>query len=43
MYEYGEGTRQDRNKAKELYGKSCDLQYQEGCDEFAKMNQKKVK
>lgn len=36
----GEGVRQDFAKAKELYGKACDLGNQFGCDDYKKLQQK---
>jgi len=38
MYEEGKGTRQNYEKAKEYYGKVCDLGDQEGCDKFSHLN-----
>ena len=34
LYYYGQGARQDFAKAKELYGRACDLGLQEGCDKY---------
>jgi len=33
----GEGVRQDRNRAMELFGKACDLREERGCKEYARM------
>jgi hypothetical protein len=38
-YQYGKGVKQDYSKAKELFGKDCDLGEQLGCDSYAKLNQ----
>ena len=38
QYEEGVGLRQDARKAKEYYGKACDLGYQDGCDEYKRLN-----
>ncbi len=38
MYRYGQGVRQDSQKAKQYFGKACDLGLQLGCDEYAKLN-----
>lgn len=39
MYEVGEGVRQNKATAKELYGKSCDNGYQGGCDDYKRLNE----
>ena len=39
IYQYGKGVKQDYSKAKELFGKDCDLGEQLGCDSYAKLNQ----
>lgn len=36
-YHNGEGARQDYKQAKELYGKACDLGYQDGCEWYKKL------
>lgn len=38
MYEKGMGVRQNIISAKEWYGKSCDNEYSEGCEEYARLN-----
>lgn len=40
MYRYGEGVKQDYQKAKEWYEKACDGGDQMGCDEYRKLNMK---
>ena len=37
-YEYGQGTRQDYDKAKYWYGRSCDNRNQSGCDRYRNLN-----
>jgi TPR repeat protein len=37
MYKYGQGVKQNTQKALELYGKSCDMRFQDGCDAYAKL------
>ncbi len=39
MYEYGEGVRQNKTLAKESYGKSCDNGYQDGCNQYKRLNE----
>lgn len=38
LYGNGLGVREDRAKAKELFGKACDLGSQLGCDNYKKYN-----
>ncbi|MFZ7136482.1 tetratricopeptide repeat protein [Avibacterium avium] len=38
-YEKGIGVRQDLQKAKEYYGLACDSGWQEGCDNYRKLNE----
>lgn len=38
LYANGEGVKQDKVKAKEYYGKACDNGFQDGCDEYRKLN-----
>ncbi|RAX55227.1 hypothetical protein CCY99_00575 [Helicobacter sp. 16-1353] len=38
MYYKGKGVRQDYSKAKEYFGKACDLGSQDGCDEYRDLN-----
>ncbi|HDX6330197.1 TPA: Sel1 repeat protein [Campylobacter fetus subsp. venerealis] len=40
MYENGKGVKQNRSKAKELYGKTCDIGAQLGCENYADLNSK---
>lgn len=40
IYYHGEGVRQNIATAKELFGKACDNGFQEGCDNYRKLNQK---
>lgn len=37
-YEYGRGTKQDYDKAKYWYGRSCDNRNQSGCDRYRNLN-----
>ena len=37
MYYYGDGVKQDKNKALNLFDKSCNLNYQIGCDWYNKV------
>ena len=39
MYDYGQGVRQNKHTAKEWYGKACDNGYQQGCDNYRKLNE----
>lgn len=39
MYEYGEDIRQDKRRAKELYGKACDLGDKYSCYEYKRLNE----
>ena len=39
-YKEGWGIRQDSEKAKEFYGKSCDGGFDAGCEYYAKENKK---
>ena len=38
-YQNGELVRQNKNTAKEYYGKACDYGYQDGCDAYRKLNE----
>lgn len=38
MYELGQGIRKNRISAKEWYGESCDNGYQDGCDQYRRLN-----
>ena len=38
MYYNGEGVRQNKSTAKEWFGNACDLGYQQGCDEYRRLN-----
>ena len=40
MYYEGEGVRQNIATAKEFFGKACDNGFQEGCDNYRKLNQR---
>ena len=40
MYEFGEGVRQDYQKAKEWYGKACDNGSRSGCGAYKDLNMK---
>jgi TPR repeat protein len=35
MYTNGEGVRQNKSKALELFGKACDLSNESGCKNYA--------
>lgn len=37
--QYGKGVRQDKNVAKDYYGKVCDLGLQLGFDNYRKLNE----
>jgi TPR repeat protein len=37
----GQGAKQDFKKAKEFFGKSCDLKEQAGCDRYKMPNKKR--
>lgn len=37
LYYNGQGARQDYEKAKELYGKACDLGNQNGCEWYKRL------
>ena len=37
MYIVGKGVKQDKNKALNLFDKSCNLNYQIGCDWYNKV------
>lgn len=39
MYENGKGIPKNKTIAKELYGKSCDQGYQNGCNKFRELNE----
>ena len=39
MYSNGQGVRQNYKIAKEWFGKACDNGYQQGCDNYRKLNQ----
>ena len=39
LYEAGIGVRQNKSKAKEFFGKLCDLGDQQGCDNYRKLNE----
>ena len=38
MYAKGQGVRQDKGQAKEWFGKACDNGYQDGCENYGKLN-----
>jgi hypothetical protein len=40
MYANGQGVKQDYFKAKELFGKACDMKLQRGCDAYKVLNEK---
>ena len=40
LYYKGEGIEQNTNIAKQLWGKACILGSQDGCSNYAKLNQK---
>lgn len=42
LYSNGQGVKQDYFKAKELFGKTCDLKLQLGCDNYAKLTDDKI-
>ena len=37
-YKKGQGVKQNLKKAKDYYGKACDLGIQQGCDMYKKLN-----
>ena len=37
-YHNGQGVRQNKSTAKEWFGNACDLGYQQGCDEYRRLN-----
>ena len=37
-YKNGQGVKQNLKKAKDYYGKACDLGIQQGCDMYKKLN-----
>jgi hypothetical protein len=37
MYNHGQGTTQDTNKAKECYKKACDYRFELGCEKFEEL------
>jgi TPR repeat protein len=37
MYNHGQGTTQDTNKAKECYKKACDYKFELGCEKFEEL------
>jgi TPR repeat protein len=37
MYYKGQGVRRDLKKAKELFGKACDMKVQSGCDNYRRL------
>ena len=39
MYDYGKGVKQDKSKAKKLFGDACDMGYQGGCDAYRELNE----
>ncbi|CUU79728.1 sel1 repeat family protein [Campylobacter hyointestinalis subsp. hyointestinalis] len=38
LYELGQGVKQNKLKAKELYGRACDMGVQLGCEDYARLN-----
>lgn len=38
LYKNGQGVRQNLATAKEYYGKACDNGFQDGCDEYRRLN-----
>ncbi|SIN72081.1 Sel1 repeat-containing protein [Sulfurivirga caldicuralii] len=38
MYDNGQGVRQDKSKAKMLFGQACDNGFQRGCDGYRILN-----
>jgi TPR repeat protein len=40
MYAAGQGVRQDYSKAKELFGKACDGEYEDGCKNYVILNKR---
>ncbi|UZJ42776.1 hypothetical protein OO006_09600 [Prosthecochloris sp. SCSIO W1101] len=40
MYYNGQGVGQDKEKAKEWFGKACDNGFQRGCDKFRELDKK---
>ena len=39
FYRSGKDVKQDKSRAKEFFGKSCDLSYEEGCDSYRELSQ----
>jgi TPR repeat protein len=42
MYVKGQGVRQDKSKAKMLFGQACDNGFQKGCDYYRILNEQGV-
>ena len=40
LYEDGQGVKKDLRVAKEYFNKSCELDFQQGCDAYKKPNKK---
>jgi len=43
MYDNGRGVRQNKSKAKELFGQACDKGDQKGCDAYKFLNEQGVR
>jgi TPR repeat protein len=43
MYTNGEGVRQNKSKALELFGKACDLKNELGCNNYANLKNQGVR
>jgi TPR repeat protein len=43
MYSTGEGVRQDKSKALQLYGKACDMKNEVGCKNYAILKNQGIK
>jgi TPR repeat protein len=38
-YQFGNGFRQNKSKAKQLFGKACDMRHQDGCKNYKILNE----
>lgn len=39
MYVNAQGVKQDKSKAKQLFGKACDMRLQQGCEAYRILNE----
>ena len=40
LFSNGQGVKQNKNTAKQYYGKACDFGYQKGCDKYRELNER---